>query len=405
MTKTKDKKKIVIFIPEFPVLTETFIQRDIVKLVELGNLDVRVVCLKKGKSNLHESLVDVVHQVSLSPFDILAGLNYFFTKKEQIKQIRHILKGDLTKNVFSKYYLMFKSLGYASILSQFEPDEIHIHFYSDFSTIGMFAALVLEVPFSINAHARDVFEYPHLPKSKGSLAKFIAICNSLAHKRCMEISGVGQEKVHLIYHGIDPGTVFSKDLKRKKNEIPTVFMGGTRITEKKGINYMIEASRILKDRGIRHRVDLVGVGEGYAELVALINQKELEDTFFIHGEGKGLPFSEVSKFYFSSDIFALPIVKTKEGDSDGIPNVIIEAALARLPVVTTNAGSVSELIINDKTGVVVPQKDPQTLATEIEKLIFDEDKKTRLAEAAYKRAVEMFDSEKNVKKLEKLLLE
>lgn len=400
----KNLKKVVIFIPEFPVLTETFIQRDIVKLVELNNLDVTVICLKKGKSYLDESLESVVKEERLNLFDVLFSLKYFFEKKDAIKQIKHILKGDLTKKKLSKCYLMIKSLGYASILSKYKPDEIHVHFYSDFSSIGMFAALILGIPFSINAHARDVFEYPHLPRSKGNLAKFIAICNGLAHKRCMEISGVGEEKVHLIYHGIDPDAVFPEGLKKTKTDVPTIFMGGTRITEKKGIEYMIEASAILKQRGISHKIDLVGVGDRYQEMVDKIAAKELQDTFFIHGDGKGLPFSEVSKFYFASDIFVLPIVRTKAGDSDGIPNVIIEAALAKLPVITTNAGSVSELIIDDETGVVVPQKDPETLATEIEKLIFDEDRKRRLAENAYNKAVDMFDSEKNVKKLEKLLL-
>ncbi|MFC1756096.1 glycosyltransferase family 4 protein [Patescibacteria group bacterium] len=400
--KNSVKKKIVIFIPEFPVLTETFIQRDIVKLVELGSLDVSVVCLKIGKANLDESLKDLVFEARLSPLKSLVSLKYFVTKKDEIKRIKDLLKEDEGSGV-KKFYLLIKSLGYASILGSYNPDELHIHFYSDFSSIGMFASIILGIPFSVNAHARDVFEYPHLPKAKGKLAKFIAICNNRAHKHCIDISEVGEEKIHLIYHGIDPKTIFLETKKGEKGDTPTIFMGGTRITEKKGIEYMIEASRILKDRGIKHRVALIGVGDKYSELEEMIKEKDLEDVFFLHGGGKGLPFSEVSKFLFSSDIFALPIIQTKAGDSDGIPNVIIEAALAKLPIVTTNAGSVSELIKNDETGVVVPQKDSETLATEIEKLLFDEEKKKRISQAAYEKALEMFDAETNVKRLETLL--
>jgi len=334
MEKSNNLKKVVIFIPEFPVLTETFIQRDIAKLVEFGNLDIDVLYLKKGKGELDGSLKDKAHEIRLTPFKLLSSLSYMFTKKDELAKIRHILKGDLTRNRLQKYYLMFKSLGYARILNQYHPGEIHLHFYSDFSSIGMFSAIILGIPFSINAHARDVFEYPHLPKSKGNLSKFITVCNRLAYKRCMEISGVGEEKVHLIYHGIDPENIFPKHLKKEKTEIPTIFMGGTRITEKKGISYMIEASAILKQRGISHRVDLVGVGEGYQEIVDEISKNDLNDTFFVHGAGEGLPFSELSNYYFSSDIFVLPIIKTKAGDSDGIPNVIIEACLAKLPIIT-----------------------------------------------------------------------
>lgn len=85
MVKNNNKKKIVIFIPEFPVLTETFIQRDIVKLVELGNLDISVLCLKKGTTHLDETLKDLVLQIDLSPLDILLSLRYLFTSKEEIK--------------------------------------------------------------------------------------------------------------------------------------------------------------------------------------------------------------------------------------------------------------------------------------------------------------------------------
>ncbi len=402
------KKKIVIFIPEFPVLTETFIQRDIVKLVQMGNLDIKVLCLKRSSDHLDESLKDLVTEVRLSLPVLLQSLTYLGTKKAELKKIRHILKGDLTGNPLNKWYLMFKSLGYATIIGKYHPDELHVHFYSDFSTIGMFVAIILGIPFSINAHARDVFEYPHLPKSKVNLAKFVTVCNKRAYQRCMEISdvptGTGEDKIYLIHHGIDPELVFPSGVAATKYKIPVIFMGGTRITEKKGIEYMIEASKILNDRGIKHRVDLVGVGDDYDKLAELVEAKGLKDVFYLHGGGEGLPFSEVAKFYLGADIFALPIIKTEAGDSDGIPNVIIEAALAKLPVVTTDAGSVSELIINDQTGVVVPQKNQEALATEIEKLLFDDARKVRLAEAAYKKAREMFDPETNVRKLEKLLL-
>ncbi len=404
MDQKSHKKKIVILIPEFPVLTETFIQRDIVKLVELGHLDISVLYLKKGTGELDETLKPIAHKIGLNIIDAFFSLKYLLIKKEEIRRINHILKGDLTRSNLKRYYLLLKALGYANIIKNFKPDELHIHFYSDFSTIGMFSAIILGVPFSINAHARDVFEYPHLPKSKANLAKFVTVCNKAAYDRCADISQAVEDKIHLVHHGVDPETVFPAGLAVTKADVPMIFMGGTRITEKKGIEYMLQASKILRERRIRHRVDLVGVGEGYAGVLERIKELGLEDVFFLHGKGKGLPFSELAKFYLAADIFVLPLIKAESGDADGIPNVIIEAALAKLPIITTNAGSVSELIEDNVTGIVVPQRNAEVLATKIESLIFDDEKKKRLGESVYNKALVMFDRDKNVGELEKLLL-
>ncbi len=405
MARKNSKKKIAVFIPEFPVITETFIQRDLVKLVELGKVDLVVLCIRRGSGDIDPALKHLVHKVRLNVIDMFFALRYLFTEKEEVRQIRHILKGDLTRNFIKKCYLLLKALGYTNIIKNYKPNELHIHFYSDFSTIGMFVALLMKIPFSISAHARDVFEYPHLPKSKANLAKFVTVCNKQAYERLVQISDAPPEKVHLIHHGIDPEKVFPTDTAAHKPDAPMIFMGGTRLTEKKGIEYMLEASKILKNRGIKHRVDLVGVGPKHSHYSEKIAEMGLKDIFIIHGGGKGLPFSEVAKYYLAADLFVLPIVKTAAGDSDGIPNAVIEAAMAKLPIITTDAGSVNELIINDVTGVVVPQKNPEVLATEIEKLLIDEERKSRLGEAAYYKAVDMFDQERNVKELNRLLLQ
>ena len=404
MGQKSRKKRIVVFIPEFPVLTETFIQRDLVRLVESGILDLRILYLKSGSGALDEALKPLSHKIGLNLIDILFSLRYFLARTEEIKKIKHILKGDLTKNGLARLYLLIKSLAYANIIKNYKPQELHIHFYSDFSTIGMFVAIVLGIPFSISVHARDVFEYPHLPKSKAELAKFITVCNKAAYERCLAISEAKPGKVYLIHHGIDPKKTFPSQVSGVKPDLPMIFMGGSRLTEKKGVDYMLQASKILKDRGIKHRVDLVGVGDKYSEIEKRAQELGLDNTFFLHGGGKGLPFEKLAEFYLVADLFVLPIVKSPLGDADGIPNVIIEAALAKLPVITTDAGSVGELIIDDTTGVVVPQRNAEVLATEIEKLLLDEPRRKRLAEGAYNRALEMFDPAKNTDKLEKLLL-
>jgi glycosyltransferase involved in cell wall biosynthesis len=197
--------------------------------------------------------------------------------------------------------------------------------------------------------------------------------------------------------------MFDTPPKMPKWNVPAIFLGGSRLVEKKGLKYMIEASKILQGIGVAHRVDLVGPGDLYNELCKMIGDLGLRNTVFIHGDGKGTPFAEVLDYYKVADVFVLPSIETGEGDADGVPTVCIEAAMARLPIVSTSAGGITDLIEDGVTGLVVPQRDSQAIAGAVQKLLSDRELANKLGQTAYNKAVEMFDITKNVGQLEKLL--
>ncbi len=273
----------------------------------------------------------------------------------------------------------------------------------------MVASIVLHIPFSISAHAKDVFVEGTLLPEKVAHAKFISICNGYAWRKCVEIAGLdvnnpdAVKNIYKIYHGLDSKKLLAGEPKMKKPERPMIFLG-SRLVEKKGIKYAIEASKLLKERDVAHELHIVGPGPLYAELVKQVKEAKLENNVFIPGDGKGLPNAEIMEYFKVADIFIHPSIETGEGDVDGVPTFVIEAALAGLPIVTTKAGSITDLIDEDD-GVFVPQKNSYELATAIEKLIYDPEKRKALGEAAKKRAEEMFNIERNVGALEKLFLE
>jgi colanic acid/amylovoran biosynthesis glycosyltransferase len=421
-----EKKKIVIFIPEFPRASETFIEREISKLVEFGNLDISVVSLAKASGEMSSATQSVIHYEKLTLSTALSAFfSYVVFHPLKILKIHKLILGkDPVPYLFNlkksnavekdkrsalgrlhnaRFIHFLKGIAYAKVFEKYSPDQIHAHFLSDPSTIAMVAAKVLNIPFSISGHARDVFVEGTLIPVKVREAKFIAICNKFAWQKCKELSGSeNTQNVKQMYHGLDMN-IFSSPPKMKKPDRPLIFLGGTRFVEKKGIKYMLEASKILKERGIAHQVDLVGSGPLYGEIKQAIADFGLEDIVVIHGEGKGMPFSKVAEFYKIADVFVLPCIETGSGDADGVPNVVLEAAVARLPIVTTNAGSVTD-VITPEIGVLVPQKDPTAIADAVENLIFDSEKRKELGEKAYQRVKEMFDIEKNAKALEQLLL-
>ncbi|MFZ2664603.1 MAG: glycosyltransferase [Patescibacteria group bacterium] len=399
----KTKKKVLVFIPQFPVLTETFIERELSRLVERNNVDIVVVSLSKGEGSISSNLKDKVHYKRLGLLDIPSFLFFFIKNISKIKSLVNLIEGSFIKRLF----LVLKSIGYSRYFSSFKPDLIFSHFMSEPSTIAMVSSKVLNIPFAISAHAKDITVNANNVVKKAELSKFITICNKNALN--VLINRVGEEKsanVYLSYHGVDVKKII-KDVdlsgeRLEKLDKPLI-VGVGRLVEKKGFRYLIEASKILKDKGFEFYVFIIGSGPLYMKLEGQIKELGLVGYVNILGENKGLPNIKTLRYLSIANIFVFPSIQTKEGDVDGIANVLLEAGAFKLPIVSTNAGSTLELIKDKETGLVVPQGDSVALAGSIEQLLKDKDTCVRLGQGAYIKVIEDFDLDKNVEKLELLL--
>lgn len=396
-------KKILYFVPVFPRLSETFIEREITKLLELGHLDIHLVAIEKEIEPSSQVVLDRVKYIHLGLFDILAGIRLFLVSPARVLAA-YKLAGTKSKTCSPAYlYLFCKSVCYAAVFQRYHPDQIHVHFLSNPSTIVMIASKILNIPFSISAHARDIFVDGDLIPEKVVNSKFISICNDYAWKKCIELSGFKNiSNVHRIYHGIDERIFLGSPRITKPNRV-TIFPGGTRLTEKKGLIYLIEAARIVKDHGYDFQIDFVGPGPLYEFLQQKTSELDLDDNIIFHGGGHGTLNKDVIDFYKVADMFVLPSIQTQNGDVDGVPTVVIEAAFAKLPIITTQVGSISDLV-DSSTGLIVPQQDALAIASAIERLIKDPTLRTTLGERVYGKAIEMFNLNKNIKQLEDLLL-
>jgi colanic acid/amylovoran biosynthesis glycosyltransferase len=397
------KKKILVFIPQFPVLTETFIERELSKLVERDNVDLVIVSLSKGHGSISDNLKGRVHYKRMGLFDIPSFLIFFITNISKILPLVNIVEGSYIK----RFFLVLKSVGYSSYFLSFKPDLIFSNFMSEPSTIAMVASKIINVPFAISAHARDITVSADNVIKKAEFSKFITICNKNAHDEFIKL--VKEEKssnIYISYHGVDvkkiTDPVSLDGNKLEKLDRPLILAIG-RLIEKKGLLYLIEASRILKDRGVDFYTFIIGSGPLYMELEEQIKALDLIGCVSILGDNKGLSNARVLSYLSIADVFVLPSIQTEEGDVDGIANVLFEAGAFKLPIVSTNAGSTLEIITNKETGLIVPQKDSSALADSIEKLLNDKDLSSRLGYAVYNKVLEDFDLDKNVAKLELLL--
>jgi len=395
------RKKVLVFIPEFPVLTETFIERELSKLVERDNIDLVVVSLKKGRGSLSENLKDSVYYKRLGVLNIPGVLIYVLTHLRSILIVSRELDFGLT----SKFYLLFKSVGYSKIFSSFKPDIILTHFMSEPSTIAMIASRIVGIPFAVSGHARDITVTCEYAAQKAKFSKFITICNKSAFYFFSNLIGENNSSnVYLSYHGIDVEKIVNSVPGIFKKADKPVIIGVGRLTEKKGFKYLIDASKELKDRGLDFYTCIIGSGPLYGELKSQIKDLGLGDLVKIVGDNKGISNSEVLTYLRSSDAFVLPSIQTEEGDVDGVANVLLEAGAFKLPIVATDAGSTTEVILNEKTGLEVNQRDSKAIANSIERLLNDKDLCLKLGQNLYIKIQENFNLDKNIEKLEGLLI-
>ena len=398
------KKRVLIFIPEFPRLTETFIEREISKLVERDAIEVIIISLKKGTGKVSDNLLDKTHYKRLTVSILISSFIMYLPKLRQVLKAFNELQ-DTGKGFIGKIYLFAKALGYTKIFSEYKPDLIFAHFMASPSTIALISSRILGVPLAISAHAKDITVEAEYVEEKIKSSKFITICNKNAYEYLLRMSNIDNpDNVFLIYHGVDFKKL-NRDVPKisVKKEVPVLLSIG-RFVEKKGYKYLIEASKILRDRKIAHEIKIIAEGPLYNNILMQIKKYKLEDKIEILGDGQGLPFSEASKYYRIADVYVFPSIETSSGDMDGVANVLLEAAAFKLPIVATDSGGTTEVIINNETGVVVPQRDPEKLADGIQVVLQDKEFARNIGENAYNYVLQRFSLNENIKKLEELIL-
>jgi glycosyltransferase involved in cell wall biosynthesis len=165
---------------------------------------------------------------------------------------------------------------------------------------------------------------------------------------------------------------------RKTSEHKQILFVG-RLVERKGIPYLIEATAALFQQH-KIKINIVGTGPQLPALKQLTRQLNLEDTVIFHGQ---VSAEQLQTHYKNCDIFVLPAIIDSKGDTEGLGVVIIEAMTYKKPVVASMIGGVTDLVINEQTGLAVPPGDSEALAKAIARLITDSELANRLAQAGY----------------------
>ena|SRR5271165_4649231 len=281
---------------------------------------------------------------------------------------------------------------------------IHAHFANDPAQVAHFASLMSGIPFSVTAHAKDIYLTPkRVIRWRAAAAIFVATCTdyNARHLRSL-LSSKDCSKIRLVYHGIDLSAFASerKQCEDTSPESPSMVLSVGRLVPKKGHDDLIAACAVLRDAGHHFRCIIVGSGPQQRDLEALIDHHALGNVVTLAGS---MTHAELIALYRRADLFALAPRIAENGDRDGIPNVIAEAMASGVPVVCTKVSGIPELVRDQLTGILVAPNDPTALAAAIGWLMSDPGRAARLARTARALVEKEFDLWSTTTQLHSLL--
>ena len=192
-----------------------------------------------------------------------------------------------------------------------------------------------------------------------------------------------------LFEPLEPGT---KETNRQSPRAVRILSVG-RLEWKKGLEYGIQAVRLLRDQGLHCNYHLIGDG-GYLEALTFArHQMSLESEVYFHGP---LPPAEVRQELRLGDIFLHTAV------SEGFCNAVLEAQAMALPVVCSDADGLRENVADGVTGFVVPRRDPRALAQKLALLARDPTLRQRMGQAGRQRVLSRFSIGPQISDFEKL---
>jgi glycosyltransferase involved in cell wall biosynthesis len=204
--------------------------------------------------------------------------------------------------------------------------------------------------------------------------------------------GADREKVHVIPMGVDlkntfipPGTA--------RREKSLLFVG--RFVEKKGLRYLIEALSLVLLKHPQAHLSIVGHGPEETDLKQLLSSLHLNEKVNFLG---GIENSSLPSIYQSAEIVIFPSIIDAKGDMEGFGLVIVEALGCECAVIASDLPAIHDIIIDNKTGLIVEQKNVQQIAHKIIYLLDHPDIKHSLGKEGRRYVLDRYDYEITARK-------
>lgn len=241
------------------------------------------------------------------------------------------------------------------------------------------------LPYVVALRGSDVPGYSHkyawLYPCIRPIIRFIwrhavaVIPNSIGLETLAKQSAPEQSFV-IIENGVDIRR-FSPDQAMHPKDEFIITSGASRVTERKGLNYLIEAVGELVLKYPEIRLKIMGDGSARFALESCVREKGLQKNVTFLGR---IPREETAQYYQEASLFVLPSL------NEGMSNAMLEALASGLPIVATPTGGTAELVTEGVNGMIVPEKSSQALIDAIEQFLQNRNLVVEYGAASRRRA-------------------
>jgi glycosyltransferase involved in cell wall biosynthesis len=397
--------QVAFVLKGYPRLSEAFIAQEIAGLERRG-LDILIVSLRRPTGRaLHPVHREIKAKVLYLPeYLLLEPLRVFrgwrkLRKNPNYRSVLSLWIKDLLRDPTPNRVRRF---GQALVLAAELPQSVtrlHAHFLHTPASVARYAALLRGLAWSGSAHAKDIWTTPEWEKrEKLASCEWLVTCTEVNRAHLASLAPGAD--VELVYHGLDAARFPRHPGERAPNSgadarKPVVLLSVARLVEKKGTDVLLEALARLP-RELHWK--LVHAGGG--PLGERLKRRALELGIDARIEWRGaLTHEALLAEYRAADLFALACRVARDGDRDGLPNVLAEAQSQGLACVTTRVSAIPELVRHGATGLLVEENDPAALALALEALLRDPVRRRELGLAGQARVREAFAFESNLDRL------
>lgn len=362
----------------YPRLSETFIAQEILGLEESG-LDIVIVSLRHPT----DTYTHPVHGEISAPVIYLP--EYLYREPLRVwrgwrrarrlpgyRAARRVWLRDLLRDPTPNRLRRFgQAMVMAAELSQ-DISLLHAHFIHTPASVARYAAAMRQLPWSCSAHAKDIWTLPAWEKAeKIADCAWITTCSGAAHSHLAALTpDDAGDRLSLVYHGLDLAR-FSPPAARSgqtgAGRQPVTLLSVARAVEKKGHDVLLEALKLLPP-DVNWRLVQIGGGPLLEKLKRSARRHGIHERITWLG---AQPQEKVLDAYRHADLFVLASRIARDGDRDGLPNVLLEAQSQGLACVASHVSAIPELIEDGVTGVLVPPDDPEALSRALAQLIAD----------------------------------
>ncbi len=385
--------RVAFFLEAFPVISETFILRQITGLLDLGH-EVEIFAKSQAEPDapLHPEVtthrllertiyVDAPPESSVWEMPIwpLRGRTWTpgaargtLNVVRMVRALPKMARCLTTAPQLAWQALDAREYGYqASSLSALYRlatlrsarrrfDVLHAHF-GPVANSFRFARALCGAPLVATFHGYD---FSVVPRTEGTrvydrlfgVADAVTVNSDYTRQQVIAL-GCAPDRIHKLHVGVDATQFTYRDRARRPAD-PVRLLTVARLVEKKGIEYALQAVAWLRQFHSKLRYDIIGDGPLLPALTELAGKLGLQEVAVFHG-AKDSQF--VQQRMAEAHLFLLPSVTAADGDQEGTPVSLMEAQATGLPVLSTVHSGIPEVVLDGVSGFLVPERDVASL--------------------------------------------